>query len=260
MRRAACCAPAIVWLDQRRATRVPPLSAFWRVALRAAGAAGTVRYFQREAEVNWWAENEPAVWARADKVLLVSGLLNWKLTGRFVDSVASQVGYLPFDFKRHAWAGSGDWKWQALAVRREQLPELLPAGTVLGEVSAEAANATGLARGLPVIAAAADKACEVLGSGCIDDHVGALSYGTTATVNVCTSRYRRAVRRSCRRIPRRCPAASPARCRSTAATGWCAGSRSSSATASSRPRAPPASRPRACSTRSSPPFRPARWA
>ncbi len=182
-------APAIVWLDQRRATRVPPLNAFWRVALRAAGAAGTVRYFQREAEVNWWAENEPAMWARADKVLLVSGLLNWKLTGRFVDSVASQVGYLPFDFKRHAWAGAGNWKWQALALRREQLPELLPAGTVLGEVSAEAANATGLARGLPVIAAAADKACEVLGSGCIGAHVGALSYGTTATVNVCTPRY-----------------------------------------------------------------------
>jgi sugar (pentulose or hexulose) kinase len=183
-------APAIVWLDQRRATRVPQLGAFWRVALRAAGAAGTVRHFQREAECNWWAENEPAMWARADKVLLVSGLLNWKLTGRFVDSVAAQVGYLPFDFKRHDWAGAGDWKWQALALRREQLPELVPAGTALGKVSAEAATATGLARGLPVIAAAADKACEVLGSGCIDADVGALSYGTTATVNVCSARYR----------------------------------------------------------------------
>jgi sugar (pentulose or hexulose) kinase len=130
------------------------------------------------------------MWAKTDKLLLVSGLINWKLTGRFVDSVASQVGYLPFDFKRHAWAGAGDWKWQALAVRREQLPELHPAGAVLGEVSAAAAAATGLLRGLPVISAAADKACEVLGSGCIDDHVGALSYGTTATVNVCIGRYR----------------------------------------------------------------------
>jgi sugar (pentulose or hexulose) kinase len=183
-------APAIVWLDQRRAARVPTLGAFWRAALRVAGAAGTVRYFQREAEVNWWAEHAPQMWAKTDKLLLVSGLINWKLTGRFVDSVASQVGYLPFDFKRHAWAGAGDWKWQALAVRREQLPELHPAGTVLGEVSAAAAAATGLSRGLPVISAAADKACEVLGSGCVDDHVGALSYGTTATVNVCTGRYR----------------------------------------------------------------------
>jgi len=188
--RGRALAPAIVWLDQRRASRVAPLGAFWRVALAAAGAAGTVRHFRREAEVNWWAENEPAMWARADKVLLVSGLLNWKLTGRFVDSVAAQVGYLPFDFKRHAWAGAGDWKWQALALRREQLPDLVPAGTVLGEVGAEAATATGLARGLPVIAAAADKACEVLGSGCIAEHVGALSYGTTATVNVCSARYR----------------------------------------------------------------------
>jgi sugar (pentulose or hexulose) kinase len=182
-------APAIVWLDQRRAARLPKINALWRTALRAAGVAGTVRYFQREAEVNWWAEHQPEMWAHADKVLLVSGLINWKLTGRFVDSVASQVGYLPFDFKRHAWAGASDWKWQALAVRREQLPELLPVGSVLGEVSVEAAVATGLARGLPVIAAAADKACEVLGSGCIEAHLGALSYGTTATVNVCSRRY-----------------------------------------------------------------------
>jgi len=128
-------APAIVWLDQRRATRVPPLGAFWRAALGAAGAAGTVRHFQREAECNWWAENDPAMWARADKVLLVSGLLNWKLTGRFVDSVAAQVGYLPFDFKRGEWVGRLDWKWQVAPFERSWLPRLVV--LVLGFLRAE---------------------------------------------------------------------------------------------------------------------------
>lgn len=185
--------PALIWLDQRKATQVPQVSAAWRAAFRLAGVGDTVRCFQREAEVNWWAQNEPAAWARTHKVLLLSGLLNWKLTGEFVDSVGAQVGYVPFDFKAHAWAKPSDWKWQALAVRREQLPELRPVGSVLGRVSATASIATGIPAGTPVIAAAADKACEVLGSGCLEPHVGGVSYGTTATINVCTTRYAEAL-------------------------------------------------------------------
>jgi sugar (pentulose or hexulose) kinase len=185
--------PALVWLDQRRAAQVPRINAAWRTAFRLAGVAGTIRYFQREAEVNWWAENEPAAWARTHKVLLLSGLLNWKLTGEFVDSVGAQVGYVPFDFKAHGWAKPSDWKWQGLAIRREQLPELRPVGSVLGRVGGAASTATGIPPGVPVIAAAADKACEVLGSGCLEPNVGGVSYGTTATINVCTRRYAEAL-------------------------------------------------------------------
>ena len=185
--------PALIWLDQRRATKVPRINPLWRAAFRLAGVADTVHYFQREAEVNWWAEHEPALWAKTHKVLLLSGFLNWKLTGRFADSIGSQVGYVPFDFKAHGWAGPRDWKWQALSVRPDQLPELLPVGTPIGKIGNAAATATGIPLGVPVIAAAADKACEVLGSGCLEPHVGGVSYGTTATINVCTRKYAEAL-------------------------------------------------------------------
>ena len=185
--------PALIWLDQRRALRPPRISALWRTAFRLAGVADTIAYFQREAEVNWWAENEPLAWSRTHKVLLLSGLLNFKLTGEFVDSIGAQVGYVPFDFKAHGWAKASDWKWQALSVRREQLPELRPVGSTLGRVSAAASTATGIPVGTPVIAAAADKACEVLGSGCLEPNVGGISYGTTATINVCTTKYAEAL-------------------------------------------------------------------
>jgi sugar (pentulose or hexulose) kinase len=185
--------PALIWLDQRRATKVPRINPLWRAAFRLAGVGPTVRYFQREAEVNWWAENEPAAWAKTHKVLLLSGFLNWKLTGRFADSIGAQVGYVPFDFKAHAWAKSIDWKWQALSVRPDQLPELLPVGSVIGKIGNAAATATGIPLGVPVVAAAADKACEVLGSGCLEPQVGGISYGTTATINVCTRKYAEAL-------------------------------------------------------------------
>lgn len=184
-----CLYPTIIWLDQRRSRKVPAIKPWWKLALLLAGETSTVRSFQQESEINWLAENEPAIHAATHKFLLVSGLLNHRLTGRFVDSVGSLVAYLPFDFKRHVWAKASDWKWQALDVRREQLPELLPVGTTLGTITSDASAATGIPMGLPVIAAAADKACEILGAGAITPKIGALSYGTTATINITTPRY-----------------------------------------------------------------------
>lgn len=186
--------PAIIWLDQRRAGRLQPMPRWLEAAFALAGERDTIGYFRAQAECNWLLENQPELWRRTEKFLLLSGWLTWKLTGDYVDSIASQVGYLPFDFKRHAWAGARDWKWQALCVRRRQLPELLPPGQVLGRISQAASAATGIPAGLPLVSAGADKACEVLGSGCLTPETGALSYGTTATFNTCNDRYVEAIR------------------------------------------------------------------
>ncbi len=185
--------PAITWLDQRKSPSVPPVPAAWRWAFRLAGAADTVTYFQREAEANWIAACEPELWSRTHAFLLLSGYLLYRFTGRLVDSAGSQVGYVPFDFKALRWAGARDWKWRALPIVRSMLPELVEPGTPLGAITDDAASATGIPRGTPLIAAAADKACEVLGSGCLEASVAALSYGTTATINTVSHRYLEAV-------------------------------------------------------------------
>jgi len=181
--------PAMVWLDQRRAEGMPAVGGLWGAALKLAGASETVAYFQAEAEANWIKTNQPEVWSKTRRYLFLSGYLTHRLTGRFVDSVGCQVGYVPFDYKRLDWARSSDWKWSALPIPRDWLPELVPPAEPLGELTGEAAGATGRPAGLPVIAAAADKACEVLGSGCLEPNLAALSFGTTATVNVTSRKY-----------------------------------------------------------------------
>ena len=181
--------PAITWLDQRNTQQLPKLAPWWRAAFRLVRLDGTVRYFQREAEINWIHAEQPELWRRTSKFLLLSGFLNYRLCGRHVDSTASQVAYVPFDYKRHRWAGRLDWKWQALAIRRAMLPELVAPGSQMGVVSDAAAEATGIAAGTPLFAAAADKACEVLGAGCSAPHMACLSYGTTATINTTNRKY-----------------------------------------------------------------------
>ena len=181
--------PAIVWLDQRRTEGLKPVSGLWGAAFAVAGASATVAYLQAEAECNWIRTNQPQVWNETHKYLLLSGYLTWRLVGQFVDSVSSQVAYIPFDYKAQAWAKSWDWKWQAVPMDKRILPDLVPAASPLGEISAEAASATGIPQGLPLIAAAADKATEVLGAGCLEPHIGCLSYGTTVTINSTHKKY-----------------------------------------------------------------------
>ncbi len=181
--------PAIVWLDQRRTEGLKPVGGWWGLLFRLAGQRETVAYVQGEAEINWVMHHQPEIWARTHKVVLLSGFLTHRLVGRFVDSVGAQVAYLPFDYKSKTWAAPNDWKWQALRMEPDKLIELVPPAGPLGEITPEASAATGIPAGLPLIATAADKACEVLGSGGLEPHVGCLSFGTTATINTTHRRY-----------------------------------------------------------------------
>jgi sugar (pentulose or hexulose) kinase len=181
--------PAIHWLDQRRTEGLPPIGGLWGAAFALTGATETVTYLQGEAEWNWIRTYQPEVARATHKYLYLSGYLTYLLTGNLVDSVGCQVGYLPFDYKKHAWAAKWDWKWQVIPMDPSILVDLVPQAQPLGEITAAASAATGIPQGLPLIAAAADKACEVLGSGCLQPQYGCLSYGTTATINTTHRRY-----------------------------------------------------------------------
>jgi sugar (pentulose or hexulose) kinase len=185
--------PAIVWLDTRRTEGIPPIGLPWSLAFRATGTRDTVARFQADAEANWIATHEPALWRRIERFGVLSSWLTERLVGRLVDSTASQVGYVPFDFKRSRWASRWSWKWLAAPFDRRTLPEVQPPGSILGELTPAAAAHLGLASGTRLVAAAGDKQCEALGSGAIDPQIAALSFGTTATIGTTHHRYIEAI-------------------------------------------------------------------
>ncbi len=81
--------PAILWLDQRRAEVRERIRGPWGWLFKLVGAEGAVEHFRAQAEVNWVAQEQPEIAAKTDKVLLLSGFLSHRLTGRFVDSVGA---------------------------------------------------------------------------------------------------------------------------------------------------------------------------
>ncbi|PVZ65610.1 FGGY-family carbohydrate kinase [Pelagibaculum spongiae] len=181
--------PAILWLDQRRTPINKRVGGLWGLAFKLIRMEETIDYFLSRAEARWINIHQPDIWNKTHKFLLLSGWLNYKLTGKFIDSVGSQVGYIPFDYKKQQWAGKNDWKWKVIPGTKEILPDLVKPGELIGEITEESSLLTGIPQGTPVMAAAADKACEILGSGGLEPDVGCLSYGTTATVNTTQKKY-----------------------------------------------------------------------
>ncbi len=188
--------PAIIWLDDRRTEGLPPFGGVGgptALGFRLLRLRDTIEAFAAACEATWLRANEPAVWSQIRHYLFLSGYLTHRLTGRFADSSAAQVGYVPFDYRRFRWAKQGDWRWTVAPVDPAWLPELVEPTGMLGRITPKAAEETGLPAGLPVIAAAADKACEVLGSGAITPDIAAISFGTAASVNVTMRRYVEAI-------------------------------------------------------------------
>ena len=181
--------PAMVWLDQRRTLGLKPIGGMWGLLFKIAGMTETVAYLQSEAEANWIQTFQPEIWRKTKKYLLLSGYLTYKFTGKYIDSIGCQVGYIPFDYKKQTWCSPHDWKWQAVPVEPSLLPDLVAPTHVLGQITKQASKETGIPTGIPLIAAAADKACEVIGSGCLEPNIGCLSFGTTATINTTHKKY-----------------------------------------------------------------------
>jgi sugar (pentulose or hexulose) kinase len=106
-----------------------------------------------------------------------SGYITRRITGRNVDTAANYLGMWPLDTDTWGWLPDGE-AFAACGYPRSKLFELVMPGELLGEVTAEAAAATGLPEGCLVFATANDKAVEALGCGLRDPGDVLLSLGT----------------------------------------------------------------------------------
>lgn len=181
--------PVITWLDQRKAMPVYEPNAFLNFAFKCVGVNNALRKLQADAKCNWIMQNEPEIWEKTACYMQVSGFLNRRLTGRFKDSTASQIGHAPFNYRKAAWASENSLNFKLFPIERSKLPEVVLPGELIGEITNEASIVTGIPAGIPVIACGSDKGCETIGVGVLDTTMASLSFGTTATVQTTTDKY-----------------------------------------------------------------------
>lgn len=180
--------PAISWLDQRQADPEHFAPFYIEGGLKVIGLYGVVDKLNRKCFSNWIRQHQPDVWEKTYKYVLLSGYFHYQLTGNFFESQGTNFGYLPIDRKTFGWAKKNDLIRYVFPIEKEKLPDVVVQGETIGTITRQAAQETGIPQGLPVTAAACDKSCEVLGSGCLTSDVGCLSFGTCATVNAVTDK------------------------------------------------------------------------
>lgn len=125
------------------------------------------------AKVAWVADEEPELFARARRLYMPSSYLARRLTGAYVldHHSASQCTPL-YDWLEQGW-------WAHEIAGPIELPPLRWPGEEAGTVTAEAAAATGLPEGIPVITGTIDAWSEALSVGAQGVGDLMLMYGTT---------------------------------------------------------------------------------
>ena len=178
---------AILWLDERSRAQVTELEErFGRDALhRLTGKPPAMT--PSLPKILWLIEHEPELVARTARFLDVHAFLVHRLTGEYRTSLACADPMGLVDMVHQRWAED---LIRELGLRPEQFVELTPPGAVIGAVSPEAARATGLPAGLPVVAGAGDGQCAGLGANATGEGRAYLNLGTAVVSGAFSPEYR----------------------------------------------------------------------
>jgi xylulokinase len=109
----------------------------------------------------------------------VHAYLVHRLCGRWVTSWASADPLGVVDMRTFTYAPA---LLGLVGIGAERFPTLVPPGTVVGQLSSDAARATGLPAGLPIVAGAGDGQCAGLGAAVTEEGDAYLNLGTAVTL------------------------------------------------------------------------------
>ncbi len=170
---------ALLWCDQRTVAQCDAITA-------KVGADRLIEMVCNPAltgftapKILWLRDNEPEVYAKVKKVLLPKDYVRYELTGEFATDVADASGTLLFDVKNRTWHKE---LLSILDIPYEWMPQSYEGDQVTGKLTAEAAKATGLPEGLPVIAGGGDQAAGGVGCGIVRTGVISSTVGTSGVV------------------------------------------------------------------------------
>ncbi len=154
--------PALIWLDNRAADQAAFLAGrFGKVVYSRTGIPEIVPTWPA-CKILWIRENEPEVFARAARFVLVQDYLIYRLTGRIVTDGSISSTTLNYDLLNNCW-----WKdvQDAIGITAGQLPEIVQPGTLVGTISPEAASLLGLTTKTGVVTGGMDQAVGAIGAG-----------------------------------------------------------------------------------------------
>ena len=127
----------------------------------------------------WVRENEPQLYDRISTLLLPKDYIRFCLSGELMTEVSDAAGSLFFDVTNRSWSPE---ILKALHIPQEWMPPCVESIHICGQITKEAAEATNLKKGIPVVAGGADNACAAIGTGIVTEGLASSSIGTSGVV------------------------------------------------------------------------------
>ena len=154
--------PALVWLDNRATDQAAFLASLFGAQAYARTGIPEIVATWPACKILWIRQNEPEVFARAAKFVLVQDYLIFRLTGRIVTDGSISCTTLNYDLIKNIW-----WKdvQEAIGIRTGQLPEIVHPGSIVGVLSPDAARLLGLTTKTFVVTGGMDQAVGAIGAG-----------------------------------------------------------------------------------------------
>jgi xylulokinase len=129
----------------------------------------------------WIKENHPVLFEKCRKWLSMEDYIIYRLTGEFATDYSIAARTLIFDINRLDWS---DEILNKIGISGELLPQVFSGATVVGQVTAEVGEATGLTKGIPVVTGGHDHSCAAIGVKVFEPGTILDSMGTAeSTVN-----------------------------------------------------------------------------
>jgi xylulokinase len=186
--------PAISWMDSRGAEAVsqtvrgalnvqgysPSKAARW---VRRTGGIPSLSGKDPVGHIHFLRTQRPEVYQATAVFLEAVDYLNLRLTGLARASHDSITLHWVTDNRDINAIVYDDALFEMADLERATLPELVPTGSILGGLTAEAAADLGLLAGTPVVAGTGDLHSAAVGSGAVDDFDAHLYIGTSSWIS-----------------------------------------------------------------------------
>ena len=178
--------PAILWNDQRTGAECDAIRDAVGGVERLVAITGNDALTGFTApKLVWIRDHEPDIWRRIAHVLLPKDYVRLRLTGEYALDKADGAGTILFDLAARNWSAE---ILRALEINPAWLPPTFEGPAMTGSITSEAAAATGLRAGTPVVAGGGDQAANGVGVGAVAPGVMALSLGTSGVIFAATDR------------------------------------------------------------------------
>lgn len=171
--------PAILWCDQRTAEECAWIADTIGAERVLELTCNPVLTGFSAGKIIWLRRNEPAHYARVQRVLLPKDYIRLRLTGEFATEVSDASGTSLLDVRARKWSNE---MLDGLEIPREWMPSVHESNEITGRVNASAANETGLLKGTPVVGGGGDQAAGAVGNGVIAPGIVSSTVGTSGVV------------------------------------------------------------------------------